>query len=110
MTAMTPSGAVTVGIGTLLANDATMQSLAIGGIWNGMAPIENNLPYCSYRHQAGLGPDWSFSQQVIEDLLFIVKGVDDTDGTQADAIAARARLLLTDPILTLGTGWTLAYC
>lgn len=114
-TPMTPQGAVSVGIGTLLTGDATLVALTGSDassnpkIWGGVAPLTDDLPYCYFQRQAGLGPEFSFSQEVMDDLLFLVKGVS-TVALEADAIAARARVLMIDPTMTLGAGWTLKYC
>lgn len=115
MSAMTPQGAVAVGIGTLLTGDAMLAGLTGSDddgnpkIWGGIAPVEDLLPYCFFQLQAGAGPEFSFSQEIIDDLLFLIKGVS-TDAVEADNIAARVRVLMTDPTMTLGEGWTLAYC
>lgn len=108
-TPMTPQGAVSVGIGTLLTGDATLMALATGGVWGGIAPIEDDLPFCYFQLQAGQGAEFSFSQEVMADLLFLVKGVS-TVALEADAIASRARVLMTDPTMTLGAGWSKQYC
>lgn len=112
---MTPQGAVAVGIGDLLAADATLVAL-VGTdtqgnpkICGGIAPLEDNLPYCYFQLQGGRGPEDTFTGEVVNDVLFWVKGVS-TNAVEADQIAARARVLLKDPVMTLGDGWTLAYC
>jgi hypothetical protein len=112
---MTPQGAVAVGIGTLLATDTALAAL-VGTdtdgnvkVWGDVAPVENDLPYCFFQLQAGNGPEFSLSQEIMDDLLFLVKGVS-TDAVVADQIAARARVLMKDPTMTLGDGWTLKYC
>lgn len=106
---MTPQGAVSVGIGTLLTGDATLVALATGGIWGATAPVTDDLPFCYFQLQAGQGPEFSFSQEVMDDLLFLVKGVS-TVALEADSIASRARVLMTDPTMTLGMGWAMKYC
>lgn len=110
MSTMTPSGAVIVGLGAFLQADTALMALADGRIWKGNVPLSVDYPFCSFQLQAGSGPEYSFTQEALNDNLFTVKGVDNVDGTTAEAIAARARVILKDAALTLGTGWQLEYC
>lgn len=85
-------------LANILQNDATLQGLAPGGVWRGLAPPAEATPFVVMSHQAGSDVTTMNGIRVMGSLLYQVKAVGPSSATAAVAqAAARIDRLLGGP-------------
>ncbi len=76
---------------TLLHGDSTLQGLAPGGVWHGLAPVGTVAPWVIAQHQAGTDVMVNSAYRVLVRDQFLVKIVGPTSG-YANLVAAADRV------------------
>jgi hypothetical protein len=80
---------------SVLGNDATLTSLAPGGIWRSIADDGVATPFVVFNHQAGSDTTNMSGYRLFDEALFVIKAVGEATKTQAvhDAFAQADALL-----------------
>lgn len=98
---MASTASVDAAVIATLANDATLTSLAPGGVYREVAPQGISNPYViisPMSHQ----DEYSIGSQAFEELRYLVKGVDlSTSGSTVQTVANRIHVLLQNAVLTI---------
>lgn len=101
---MPSTAAVDAAVIAKLANDATLTSLAPGGVYREMSPQGVATPIVIVS-QAAHEDDYAVGSQALEQMRYMVKGVHlSTSGTTAQSVADRIHTLLQGAVLTI-TGY-----
>lgn len=101
---MPSTAAVDAALIARLASDATLTTLAPGGVYRDVAPQNTRTPFVIVS-QVAHEDDYSIGSQAFEQVRYLVKAVDlQTSGTAAQAVADRVQTLLQVTTLTM-TGY-----
>ena len=101
---MPSTAAVDAALIARLAGDATLASLAPGGVYRDTAPQGARTPFVIVS-QVAHEDDYSIGAQAFEQIRYLVKAVDlQTSGTAAQTVADRLQALLQVTTLTM-TGY-----
>lgn len=101
---MASTAAVDAALIAKLASDATLTTLAPGGIYRDTAPQGVSTPYVIVS-QVSHEDDYSIGSQAFESIRYLVKAVDlHTSGVSAQAVADRVQTLVQAATLTI-TGY-----